>query len=115
MPIKRIDTNNLMSMCVVKDDMVYMSGLTASDSSQDMKGQCRQILNKIDEYLTEVGSDRSKLLTAQIWLSDIRDWADMNELWSAWIDPENPPTRATVEAKLAFPEMSVEIMVTATL
>jgi enamine deaminase RidA (YjgF/YER057c/UK114 family) len=113
MTVKRIDTNKLMSKAVVHGDTVYLAGLTASDSSQDVQGQCRQILDAIDKYLAEAGTDKSKLLSAQIWLTDIGTWADMNEIWVAWIDPANPPARATVEAKLAVPALSIEIMVTA--
>ena len=115
MTIKRLDSNDKMSMCVIKGDMLYTSGLTASDRSQDMEGQCRQILDKIDDYLAQAGSDKSKLMTAQIWLADIRDWAAFNDLWVAWIDPENPPTRATTEANLATRDMLIEIQVTAAL
>ena len=115
MSIKRIDTNKLMSNDVVSGGTVYLSGLTASDRSLDVKGQCQQILDGIDKYLAEAGTDKSKLLSAQIWLTDIGTWADMNEVWVAWIDPANPPARATVEAKLAVPELLVEIMVTAAL
>ena len=115
MSIKRIDTNKLMSKAVVHGDTVYLSGLTASDRSLDVKGQCQQILDAIDGYLAEAGTDKSKLLSANIWLTDIKTWADMNEVWTAWVDPANTPARATVEAKLAAPGLSIEIMVTAAL
>ena len=113
MSIKRIDTNKLMSKAVVHGNTVYLSGLTASDRSQDVKGQCQQILDGIDKYLAEAGTDKSKLLSAQIWLTDIGTWADMNEVWIAWIAPENQQARATVEAPLAAEGLSIEIMVTA--
>ena len=71
------------------------------------------ILDSIDHYLAEAGTDKSKLLSAQIGLTDIATWADMNEVWMAWIDPANPPARATVEAPLAAEGLSIEIMVTA--
>jgi len=115
MTVQRIDTNKLMSKAVVHGDTVYLAGLTASDSSQDVQGQCQQILNSIDKYLAEAGTDKSKILSAQIWLTDIGTWADMNEIWVKWIDPANPPARATVEAKLAVPALSIEIMVVAAL
>lgn len=115
MSIKRIDTNKLMSKAVVSGDTVYLSGLTASDRSQDVKGQCKQILDSIDDYLAQAGTNKSKILAAQIWLTDIGTWADMNEVWVEWIDPANPPARATVEAKLAVPDLYIEIMVTAAL
>lgn len=115
MSIKRIDPNKLMSKAVVSGDTVYLSGLTASDRSQDVKGQCKQILDTVDNYLAQAGTDKSKILVAQIWLTDIGTWADMNEVWVDWIDPANPPARATVEAKLAVPDLYIEIMVTAAL
>lgn len=113
MSIKRIDTNKLMSKAVVHGDTVYLSGLTASDRSLDVKGQCQQILDSIDSYLTQAGTNKSKLLSANIWLTDIKEWADMNEVWTAWVDPENTPARATVEAPLAAPDLKIEIMVVA--
>jgi enamine deaminase RidA (YjgF/YER057c/UK114 family) len=115
MSIKRIDTNKLMSKAVISGNTVYLSGLTANDRSQDVKGQCKQILDTVDDYLAQAGTDKSKILVAQIWLTDIGTWADMNEVWVAWIDPANPPARATVEAKLAVPDLYIEIMVTAAL
>jgi enamine deaminase RidA (YjgF/YER057c/UK114 family) len=102
-----------MSRCVVNGDMVYLAGLTAADRSADVKGQTQQILDKIDEYLTQAGSDRSKLLQANIWITDMQNFAAMNEVWNAWVDPQNPPVRACVRADLAVPELLVEIMVSA--
>ncbi|MEL0323545.1 MAG: RidA family protein, partial [Rhodospirillales bacterium] len=74
----------------------------------------QQILDKIDHYLSEAGTDKSKLLQAQLWITDMANFADMNSVWNAWVDPENPPVRACVKADLARPEILVEIMVTAT-
>jgi enamine deaminase RidA (YjgF/YER057c/UK114 family) len=102
-----------MSRCVVKGDTVYLAGLTASDASGDIKSQTRQILDKIDGYLATAGSDKSKLLQANLWITDMKNFAAMNEVWNAWVDPENPPVRACVQAGLARPELLVEIMVTA--
>ena len=102
-----------MSKAVVHGDTVYLAGQVADDASADVLGQTQQILNKIDRILAAVGSDKSKLLSANIWLTDIATWSLMNEIWKAWIDPANPPARATVEAKLAGPEYKVEIMVIA--
>ena len=102
-----------MSKAVIHGDTVYLSGLTASDRTQDVKGQCQQILDSIDGYLAQAGTDKSKILSAQIWLTDIGTWADMNEVWIGWIDPANPPARATVESALAVPDLSIEIMVIA--
>jgi enamine deaminase RidA (YjgF/YER057c/UK114 family) len=117
MDIRRIDLTEppgpRMSRCVVRGDTVYLAGLTASDTSQDIKGQTRQILDKIDHYLAQAGTDKSKLLSANLWIKDMALFADMNSVWNAWVDPQNPPARACVRADLARPEVLVEIMVTA--
>jgi enamine deaminase RidA (YjgF/YER057c/UK114 family) len=75
--------------------------------------QTRDILQRIDQYLEEAGTDKSKALAATIWLSDMDTFSEMNEVWDAWIDTANPPARACVEARLAAPQFTVEIMVTA--
>ena len=102
-----------MSRCVVRDNTVYLAGLTASDTTQDIKGQTKQILDKIDAYLAQAGTSKSNLLAANLWIKDMALFADMNSVWNAWVDPENPPARACVKADLARPELLVEIMVTA--
>lgn len=113
MSIKRYDVGPLMSQAAVHGDTVYLAGMVADDSSDNVKGQTRQILQKIDKRLTEVGSSRSKLLSATIWLDDIGDRDVINEVWMEWIDKENPPARACIEAKLARPDLLIEIMVIA--
>lgn len=117
MAIQRYDITSgpgpRMSRCVVNGDMVYLCGLVARDTSKDVKGQTQDILDQIDGYLKKGGTDKSKLLTAQLWLTDMKNFADMNSVWNAWVDPENPPARACVQAQLARPEILVEIMVTA--
>ena len=102
-----------MSRCVVRGDTVYLAGLTADDTKADVKGQTKQILDKIDKFLKEAGTDKSKILSANIWLTDIGTWGQMNEVWDAWVAPGNTPARATVEAKLANPALKVEIMIQA--
>ena len=102
-----------MSRCVVRDNTVYLAGLTAADTKQDVKGQTKQILDRIDHYLKEAGTSKSKLLRANLWIKDMAMFADMNSVWNAWVDPENPPARACVQASLARPEVLVEIMVIA--
>ena len=113
MSVRRIKPGPRMSQAVIHGDTVYLQGLTADDESLDVKGQTRQILAKIDALLREAGSDKSKLLCANIWLTDIGTWSQMNEVWDAWVSPGNTPARATVEAKLARPGLKVEIMVQA--
>jgi enamine deaminase RidA (YjgF/YER057c/UK114 family) len=113
MTVKRINAGARMSSAVVHGDTVYLAGLTADDRNLDVKGQTKQILDKIDKFLAEAGSDKSKVLSANIWLTDISTWSQMNEVWDAWVAPGNTPARATVEAKLAAPGLKVEIMVQA--
>ncbi|MGH7031010.1 MAG: RidA family protein [Stellaceae bacterium] len=117
MDIRRIDLTQppgpRMSRCVVRGDTVYLAGLTASDSSQDIKGQTKQVLDKIDAYLAQAGTSKSNLLAANLWIKDMALFAEMNSVWNAWVDPQNPPARACVKADLARPEILIEIMVTA--
>jgi enamine deaminase RidA (YjgF/YER057c/UK114 family) len=113
MTIKRLQPGPRMSSAVVHNGTVYLAGLTADDANADLKGQTQQILNKIDALLKEAGSDKSKILSANIWLTDIRNWAEMNTVWDPWVAPGNTPARATVEAKLANPKLLIEIMVQA--
>ncbi|MBL8674727.1 MAG: RidA family protein [Rhodospirillales bacterium] len=113
MSIIRIEAGARMSKAVVHGDTVYLAGIVADDTSQDVKGQTRQILATIDALLAKAGSDKSKLLSANIWLTDITTWSQMNEVWDAWVSPGNTPARATVETKLAGPQYKVEIMVQA--
>ena len=113
MTVKRINAGPRMSQAVVHNGVVYVQGFTADDMSADLKGQTKQILAKIDAVLKEAGSDKTKIMSANIWLTDIRTWADMNTVWDAWVSPGNTPARATVEAKLANPKALVEIMVQA--
>ena len=112
MSITRHEVGPMMSKVVEHGGVVYLAGLTADDSSGDIKAQTRQILDTIDRNLAMAGSDKSKLLTATIYVTDIRNRPAMNQIWNAWIDPANPPTRACVETNLAG-ETLVEIVVTA--
>ena len=102
-----------MSRVVENGNMVYVAGLTASDRSGDIKSQTQQILDKIDNYLAMAGTNKSKLLQANLWITNMANFSAMNEVWNAWVDPENPPVRACVRADLAHPDLLVEIMVTA--
>jgi enamine deaminase RidA (YjgF/YER057c/UK114 family) len=113
MSIKRINAGARMSSAVVHGDTVYLAGLTADDAKADVKVQTKQILDKVDKFLAEAGTDKSKVLSANIWLTDISTWSQMNEVWDAWVSPGNAPARATVEAKLAAPGLKVEIMIQA--
>jgi enamine deaminase RidA (YjgF/YER057c/UK114 family) len=112
--IQRIDAGPRMSKVVVHGDTVYLAGLTADKSrGKSVAEQTREILGVIDGYLAQAGTDKSKLLKVNIWLTDISTWAEMNTVWDAWVSPGNTPARATVESKLAGPGAFVEIMVEA--
>lgn len=113
MTIKRIGVGPRMSQAVIHDGRVFLAGQVADKPTPDVTEQTRQILAAIDGLLAQAGTDKSKLLTANIWLADIADFAAMNAAWDSWVDPRNPPARATVESKLAGPQYQVEIQVTA--
>lgn len=114
MSIERKHMSARMSQIVTRGDTVYLAGQVAMDKpGASMAEQTQNILDRIDAYLAEVGSDKSKLLTATIWITDMANFADMNGVWDAWVDAANPPCRACVEAKLATPDFNVEIMVVA--
>jgi enamine deaminase RidA (YjgF/YER057c/UK114 family) len=102
-----------MSQAVVHGTTVYLAGQVAADPSQDVAGQTRQILGQIDALLAEAGTDRSRILSANVWLADVSTFAQMNSVWDQWVDPAHPPARATVEARLAAPQYKVEIAVIA--
>jgi enamine deaminase RidA (YjgF/YER057c/UK114 family) len=113
MTIQRIGVGPRMSKAVVHGDTVYLAGIVADDPTADVKGQTEQILATVDGLLAEAGSDKTKLLKVNIWLSDMSTFAQMNAAWDVWIVPGHTPARATVESKLASPEYTVEIMVEA--
>ena len=113
MTIKRFHTGSRMSQAVLCNGLVFLAGQVADDTSQDVNEQTRQVLAAIDSLLAEAGSDKSRLLSAQIFLTDMADFAAMNKVWEAWVMPGQTPARATVQAALAKPEYKVEIVVTA--
>jgi enamine deaminase RidA (YjgF/YER057c/UK114 family) len=103
-----------MSQAVVHGNTVYLAG-QVGEPGKSVAEQTRGILAAIDRLLAEAGSDKSKILSAQIWLDDMRDFAEMNSVWDAWVDKDNPPARATGGAPLATPDYRVEIIVVAAL
>ena len=112
--IQRIDGNQRMSKVVVHGDTVYLAGLIADKMlGQGVAEQTREILSIIDGFLAKAGTDKSKLLTATIWLSDIRTVDEMNKVWDAWVAPGHTPARACIEALLQGPDKKIEIQVTA--
>jgi enamine deaminase RidA (YjgF/YER057c/UK114 family) len=113
MTIKRIDVGPRMSQAVIHGDTIYIAGQVAGNPVPSVEKQTRQILAQIDKVLKQAGSSKAKLLKANIWLSDIRTFDEMNKVWDSWVSQGNTPARATVEARLAGPQYLVEIMVTA--
>ncbi|MCW5734158.1 MAG: RidA family protein [Enhydrobacter sp.] len=111
--ITRIDPGPRMSEASVHGDRIYCSGMIPEDTTLDIAGQVKQALAEIDSLLAKGRSDKTKILTATIWLADIGDFAAMNAAWDAWVVPGQTPARATVEAKMNDPRMRVEIMVVA--
>ena len=111
--IKRIDTGPRMSQIVCHNGVVYLAGQVPDDGNADVHGQTLQVLAKIEALLAKAGSDKSHLLRAEIFLSDIGEFAAMNRAWESWVEPGQTPARATVQAALAKPEWKVEIVVTA--
>ncbi len=112
--IQRIDVGPRLSKVVVHGDTVYLAGLTADKTvGQSLAEQTREILSFIDGFLNKAGTDKSKLLQATIWLSDIRTVDEMNKVWDAWVVPGQTPARACIEALLQGPEKKIEIQVTA--
>jgi enamine deaminase RidA (YjgF/YER057c/UK114 family) len=109
MPIIRHEPGKFLSGAVEANGFVFVAGQVADDLAQDVAGQTKQVLARIDALLSKAGTDKSKVLWANVWLTDIRNREAMNVAWMAWADPKNLPARATVEAKLADPRMLVEI------
>jgi enamine deaminase RidA (YjgF/YER057c/UK114 family) len=111
--LHRFHVGDRLSEIAVHKGTVYLAGQVPDDASQDIGGQTRQVLAAIDKLLAEVGSDRARILMAQIFLADMADFAGMNAVWDDWVAPGDAPPRATVQAKLARPEWKIEIVVTA--
>jgi len=111
--IERLHVEARFSDAAIHAGTVYLAGQVPDDTSQDIVGQTRQVLATIDRLLAEAGSDKTRILRAQVYLADIADFDGMNTAWDAWVAPGNAPPRATVEARLARPEWRVEIVVTA--
>lgn len=118
MPIERRHVGKRLSECVVftpgSERLVYLAGQVAEDGKADMTTQTKQVLAAIDRLLAEVGSDKTRLLSATIFLPDMADFPALNAEWEAWVVPGHTPARATVEAALAHADYKVEIQVVAT-
>jgi enamine deaminase RidA (YjgF/YER057c/UK114 family) len=114
MSVERHEVGPRMSQIVVHGNTVYLAGIVARDApGKSVTEQTKNILSIIDGYLKKAGTDKSKVLSANIWITDMKTFGEMNAVWDAWVSPGNTPARATVEAKLASPDYKVEIMVVA--
>jgi enamine deaminase RidA (YjgF/YER057c/UK114 family) len=117
LPIERHHTGKRMSDIVVfmpsGERVAWLAGQVAADPSADITAQTRSVLAQIDALLAEIGSDKKQILSATIYLPDIKDFASMNAVWDAWVPQGHTPARATVEAKLASPAYKIEIQVVA--
>lgn len=109
MTIKRLQPEERLTGAVVHNGTVYLAGQVADDPTLDAEGQTADILRQIDALLAEAGTSSARLLSVQIFLSDMNDMAAMNRAWDAWLNPASKPARATVEARLADPRWKVEI------
>ena len=113
--IQRHNVGKRLSEIVVHNGVAYLAGEVPDDGTKDVAGQTQEVLDKIDALLREAGSDKTKVLSAQIFLPDMKDFAGMNAVWEKWVVAGQTPARATIEAKLANPAYKVEIMCIAAL
>lgn len=111
--IQRFEVGPRLSEMAIHNGVAYLAGQIADDASHDIRGQTRQVLASIDALLAQAGTDKTKILRAEIFLKDLIDFAGMNEAWDEWVAPGNTPPRATVQARLADAEWLVEIVITA--
>jgi enamine deaminase RidA (YjgF/YER057c/UK114 family) len=110
MSIQRHNVGKRLSEIVIHNGTVYLAGEVPDDTSKDITGQTEEVLSKIEKLLAQAGSDKTKILSAQIFLPDMKDFAGMNVAWEKWVVAGHTPARATIEAKLANPAYKVEIM-----
>ena len=113
MDIKRLHVGKTLSEVAIHNGTIYLAGQIAEDTAHNIEGQTREVLGHIDRLLNEAGSDKTRRLMCQIYISDVKDFNSMNEVWNEWVAAGNSPPRATVEAKLVRPEILVEMIVTA--
>lgn len=114
--LRRLPDNDRFSGAVIHNGVVYLRGMTSNDGSSDIRGQTRNVLARIDDYLARAGTDKTRILRAEVWLANVaRDTAAFNEVWLEWADPAALPARATGEVPLTKPEFLLEIIVTAAL
>lgn len=111
MTIRRIEPGKRMSQAVIHGGLVYLAGQVGE--GEDVAAQARAVLGNVDRLLAEAGTSKAKLLQATIWLADMGDFAAMNAVWEAWVDPANPPARATGEVRMASDANLIEIIIVA--
>lgn len=111
--IRRVNVEKRLSDMAVYNGVAYLAGQVPDDATLDMAGQTRQVLATIDRLLAEAGTDKTKILMAQIFVANMKEFDAMNQAWDEWVAAGNSPPRATVEARLANPDYKVEIVVTA--
>ncbi len=113
MEIKRLHVGKRLSEITIHNGTVYLAGQIAENTSEDIVGQTREVLGHVDRLLAEAGSDKTRILSTQIYIADMADFPGMNTVWDEWVVPGNTPPRATVEAKLANPACLVEVVIVA--
>jgi len=113
MEITRLHVGKRLSEVAIHNNTIYLAGQIAEDTTQDIVGQTREVLGHVDRLLAEAGSDKTCILSCQIYIADMKDFAGMNEVWDDWVASGHTPPRATVVAKLANPACLVEIVVIA--
>lgn len=110
--LTRIEPENRMSSAVIHNGLIYLAGVVGTPTG-DVTSQTREIVSEIDRLLALAGSDKTRILRAQVWLSDIRTFDEMNAVWDSWVVPGQAPARATGEARLYSPDCKVEFIITA--
>ena len=113
MEIKRLYVGKRLSEVAIHNSTVYLAGQIAEDTAQDIVGQTREVLGHVDRLLNEAGSDKTCILSCQIYIKDMADFEGMNEEWDIWVPSGHTPPRATVESRLANPDVLVEIVIVA--
>lgn len=116
MTIKRLHTNQRMSQAVVHGNTVYLAGQVAVETrGKSITEQTTEVLGNVEKYLNEAGSDKTRMLSASVWLSDMKDFAEFNSVWDSWVPEGQAPSRACVQSNLVFPDFNVEVAVIAAL
>ena len=111
--LRRFHVGDRLSEMTVHNGTVYLAGQVAADATQDIRGQARQVLAQIDTLLAEAGTDKARILMCQIFIADLAEFPQLNDIWDDWVAPGDAPPRATVQAALARPAWKVEMVVTA--